>query len=164
MRILIIVVTTATMLMAGSLWSQETDYAHQIGEQWQAEQALRVEREQRLSELMSTMAEEMDAIHKAGESSQKQELMTKHRVHMFEAMDLMRDLGGTHLRAVTMQHLGPSHGAGHEVQDAAGSHGSMMSSVPREQTSDASRLGDLETRVDMMQIMLESMLAEQVER
>jgi hypothetical protein len=39
--------------------------------------------------------------------------------------------------------------------------GTMMPSRPREDLSDATRLNDLETRVDMMQIMLESMLTEE---
>ena len=164
MRTLIIVVTTTTLLMAGSLWSQETDPVSQIAEQWQAEQALRAEREQRLNELMSTMAQEMDAIHKAGDSSQKRQLMAEHRAHMVEAMDLMRDLGGAHLRDIASQHLGPHHGAKGGANKTAGGHQSMMSSIPREQISDAARLGDLETRVDMMQIMLESILAEQANR
>ena len=132
MRTLIVVITTATMLMSGAIWSQETDPARQIAEQWQAEQALRAEREARLNELMSIMAEEMEAIHEEDERGQKQQLLAIHRAHMHEAMELMRDLGGA--------------------------------SIPREQISDASRLGDLETRVDMMQIMLESMMAEQTER
>jgi Lon protease-like protein len=149
------------MLMAGSLWSQETDPARQIADQWQAEQALRAERGQRLNELMSTMAKEMDAIHEARDSSQRQQLMAKHRVHMHEAMDLMRDLGGTHMREVTAQHIGPHHGSMH---GSAGGHQKMMSSIPRKDISDASRLADIETRVDMMQIMLESMLAEQADR
>ena len=149
------------MLMAGRLWSQETDPARQIADQWQAEQALRAERGQRLNELMSTMAKEMDAIHEARDSSQRQQLMAKHRVHMHEAMDLMRDLGGTHMREVTAQHIGPHHGSMH---GSAGGHQKMMSSIPRKDISDASRLADIETRVDMMQIMLESMLAEQADR
>ena len=164
MRTLVIVVTTATMLMAGSLWSQETDPARQIAEQWQAEQTLRAEREQRLNELMSTMAEEMEAIHEADNSSQKQQMMAKHRAHMYEAMDLMRDLGGTHMHEISSQHLGPHQGSKSGAHMATGAHHSMMSSIPREEVSDASRLGDLETRVDMMQIMLESMLAEQANR
>ena len=157
MRTLIVVITAATMLMSGAIWSQETDPARQIAEQWQAEQALRAERETRLNELMSIMAEEMESIREAEGQSQKPQLVAKHRAHMHEAIGLMRDLGGAHMREVTEQHLGPHHGA-------EGGHQSMMSSIPREQISDASRLGDLETRVDMIQIMLESMMAEQAER
>ncbi len=164
MKTLIIAVTTITMLMAGSVWSQETDPARQIAEQWQAEQTLRAEREQRLNELMSTMAEEMEAIHEAREGNQRMQLMSKHRVHMYEAMDLMRDLGGTHMREVTAQHLGPHHNDRHGAHGTAGGHPKMMSSIPRENISDAYRLRDLETRVDMMQIMMESMLAEQADR
>ena len=164
MRTLIVVITAATMLTSGAIWSQETDPARQIAEQWQAEKALRAEREARLNELMSIMAEEMEAIHEAGERGEKQQLMTKHRAHMFEAMELMRELGGAHMREVTAQHMGSHHAATGAAHKATGGHQSMMSSIPREQFSDASRLGDLETRVDMMQIMLESMLAEQAER
>ena len=164
MRTLIVVFTATAMLMSGAIFSQETDPARQIAEQWQAEQALRAEREARLNELMSIMAEEMEAIHEADERSQKQQLMAKHRAHMYEAMDLMRDLGGAHMRDVVEQHLGPHHGAMGKAHKATGGHRSMMSSIPREQISDAARLGDLETRVDMMQIMLESMMAEQAER
>lgn len=164
MRTLIVVITAATMLMSGAIWSQETDPARQIAEQWQAERALRAEREARLNELMSIMAEEMEAIRDTEGQSQKQQLMAKHRAHMHEAMGLMRDLGGAHMREVTAQHLGPHHGAMGGAHKASGGHQSMMSSIPREQISDASRLGDLETRVDMMQIMLESMLTEQAER
>lgn len=163
MRTLIVVITTATLLMSGALWSQETDPAKQIAEQWRAEKVLRAEREARLNELMSIMAEEMEAIHEADDSGRRQQLMAKHRTHMYEAMDLMRDLGGTHMREVTSQHLGPKHGAASGSHMAKGGHQSMMSSIPREQISDASRLGDLETRVDMMQIMLESILAEQTQ-
>jgi hypothetical protein len=164
MRTLIIVVTTAATLVAGSLWAQETDPARQSADQWQAEQALRVEREQRLNELMSTMTEEMEAMHEAGNSSKRQQLLATHRAHMYEAMDLMRDLGGTHMREVSKEHLAPHHATHHSAGMGGTTGGHMMSAVPRDRVSDAVRLGDLETRVDMMQIMLESMLTEQADR
>ena len=164
MRVLIIAVTFIMMAMAGNLLAQETDPARQIAEHWQTQQALRTEREERLNELMSIMAEEMEAIDKASNSAQRQQLMANHRIHIHEAMDLMRDLGGAHLGDVMAQHLGSHHDVKHGMQKAAGDAQQISSSIPREHISDAARLGDLETRVDMMQIMLESMLSEQAKQ
>ena len=158
MRTLITMITATAVLAAGSLWAQETDPARQIAEAWQAEQQMRVAHEERLNELMSLMATEMEAIHQASDRSERQQLLAKHRDHMYEAMDLMRDLGGSHMRDVTNQHLGP-HSTMHQ---SSGMAGSMMQSLPRQHMSDSTRLNDLETRVDMMQIMLESMLTEDV--
>jgi hypothetical protein len=164
MRVLIIAVTIITMAIAGNLLAQETDPARQIAEHWQTQQALRTEREERLNELMSIMAKEMEAIDKASNSGQRQQLMVNHRIHMHESMDLMRDLGGVHLREVMTQHLGSHHDVKHGMQKALGDARQTSPSIPREQISDAARLSDLETRVDMMQIMLESMLSEQAKR
>ncbi len=164
MRVLIIAVTFIMMAMAGNLLAQETDPARQIAEHWQTQQALRTEREERLNELMSIMAEEMEAIDKASNSGQRQQLLVNHRIHMHESMDLMRDLGGVHLREVMTQHLGSHHDVKHGMQKAPADARHTSPSIPREQISDAARLSDLETRVDMMQIMLESMLSEQAKR
>ena len=161
MRTLIVIFSATALLAAGSLWSQETDPARQIAEAWQAEQAQRAEREQRLNELMTVMSQEMEALRETGDREKHRQLMATHRNHMFEAMDLMRDLGGAHMREVMNVHLAPHRG----MHDAAGMEGMggsghMMMSQPRAHMSDAARLSDLETRVDMMQIMLESMLLE----
>ena len=158
MRTLITLITATAVLATGSLWAQETDPARQIAEAWQAEQEMRAEHEERLNELMTVMAEEMEAIHEAGNQTERQQLLAEHRDHMHEAMDLMRDLGGSHMRDVTKQHLGP-HSKMHQSSEMAGS---MMQGLPRQHMSDSTHLDDLETRVDMMQIMLESMLAEDV--
>ena len=164
MKILTIIVTSVAMVVAGNLSAQETDPARQITEHWQTQQALRTEREERLNELMSIMAEEMEAIDKASNSGQRQQLMANHRIHMHEAMDLMRDLGGVHLRDVMSRHLGSHHDVKHGMQKAPGDVRQISPSIPREHISDAARLSDLETRVDMMQIMLESMLSEQAKQ
>ncbi len=164
MKVLLIAVTIIPMVMAGNLLAQETDPARQIAEHWQTQQALRTEREERLNELMSIMAEEMEAIDKASNGAQRQQLMANHRIHIHEAMDLMRDLGGVHLRDVMEQHLGSHRDAKHGMHKAPGDAQRISSSIPREHISDAARLSDLETRVDMMQIMLESMLSEQAKQ
>ncbi len=162
MRTLIVVSTAAAMLLSGAIWSQETDPARELTEQWQAEQAQRAEREQRLNELMTVMAQEMEALHETDDRDKHRQLMTTHRNHMYEAMDLMRDLGGAHMRDVMTEHLAPHHATHHASGMAGkGSGGHMMMSRPRADMSDAIRLSDLEMRVDMMQLMMESMLNEQ---
>lgn len=158
MRTLITIITATAVLATGSIWAQETDPARQIAETWQAEEEMRAQHEERLNELMTLMAEEMEAIHEAGNRGERQQLLEEHRDHMHEAMDLMRDLGGSHMRDVTEQHLGPHS----KMHPSSGMAGSMMQSRPRQHMSDSTRLNDLETRVDMMQIMLESMLTEDV--
>ena len=162
MRTLITILTATAVLAAGSLWAQETDPAQQLSEAWQAEQAQRAEQQERLNELMSVMAQEMEALHETGDPDKHRQLMATHRNHMFEAMDMMRDLGGTHMRDVMNEHLAPHHGMHHGsgmAGMAGGGH--MMMGRPRAHMSDATRLSDLETRVDMMQMMMESMLTEQ---
>jgi len=160
MRTLIAITVTTAVLAAGTIWAQETDPVQQLSDAWQAEQAQRTEREQRLDQLMTVMTREMEAMHQTDDRSEQQKLLATHRQHMNEAMDLMRDLGGAHMRELTREHLGSHHTMHHSSGMAGAADGHMMSSRPREHMSDATRLGDLETRVDMMQIMLESMLTE----
>jgi hypothetical protein len=141
-------------MVSGTAWAQETDPAKQIAEYWQAEQAQRESRQARLDELMSTMAEEMEAIRGADDPAKRQALMVTHRKNMLEAMQLMRSMGGTHLQEAVADHLGSGVGAG-------GDHNHAAPTRPREHMSDSSRLADLENRVDMMQIMIESIVGEQ---
>jgi hypothetical protein len=141
------------LLATGAAWTaEETDPARQIGEYWHAQQVQREERQGRLDELMSTMATEMQSIRNAGSDKERQALMTDHRASMHEAMALMREVGGLHLQDVLSDHIGSGAGAG-------GKH--AMHAQPREHMSDSSRLADLENRLDMIQIVLESILEEQ---
>jgi hypothetical protein len=141
-------------MVSGTAWVQETDPAKQIAEYWQAEQTQRESRQARLDELMSTMAQEMEAIRGTGDPAQRQALMVTHRKNMLEAMQLMRDMGGAHLQEVVAGHLAAGTGAD-------GKHEHAMPARSREHMSDSSRLADLENRVDMMQIMIESIVGEQ---
>lgn len=164
MRTFIAIFTASALLAAGTLWSQESDLSAQIADELQTEQAQRADREQRLNQLMAVMAREMEALHQTEDREQHRQLMATHRNHMFEAMDLMRDLGGAHMRDVMTEHLAPHHAMHHESGMAGMTGGGhMMTSRPRAHMSDARRLSDLETRVDMMQIMMESMLTEQAD-
>ena len=157
MKMIPIAFATVVLMVSGTAWAQETDPAKQIAEYWQAEQVQREARQARLDELMSTMAQEMEAIRDAGDPAERQALMVTHRKNMLEAMQLMRNMGGTHLQDVVADHLGSVAGAG-------SMHDHAVPARPRVHMSDSTRLADLENRVDMMQIMIESIVGEQAKR
>jgi len=123
------------VFLTSASWAQETDPSHDISKQWAAEQTRRVENQARLNELIGTMTEEMATIRATTNREERGALMTAHREHMREALGLMRSLGGTHLHEVVSEHAGP----GMEV-------------------GDAQRLDDLENRLDMMLVMMESVI------
>ena len=146
--------------MAGTAWA-ETDPAAETEAQWAAERAARAERQARLETLMATMTEEMQAIRATSNRAERARLMGAHRDSMHEAMALMRDMGGEHMQAVVAEHLGRAPAAREPSTEAKHSHRRTPTSRPRAGMSDADRLADLETRLDMMQIMMESMLEAQ---
>ena len=151
MRMLTVILTTATLLASGAAWAaNETDWARQIGEYWRVQEIEREQRQASLDELMSTMATEMESIRNAANDQEREALLAAHRSSTHEAMTLMREMGGLHLREVLSDHLGSGGGGKHTAYHE-----------PREHMSDAARLADLENRLDMIQIMLESILEEQ---
>jgi hypothetical protein len=149
-----VALTGIALLLIMPAWAQETDPAGEIAEYWRAEQAQRESRQTRLDALMSTMAQEMEAIRHSIDQEERQALMVTHRKNMLEAMQLMRDMGGAHLQDVVAAHLGSDVGSD-------GKHGHVMPAREREHMSDSARLADLENRVDMVQIMIESIVEEQ---
>lgn len=145
---LTLALTMVVALLAGNGWAQdhhpEDDWAA-----WNAERTARAEREARLDELMGRMTGDMAAIRDAKSTKERQALMATHKEHMREAMGLMRSMGGKHLREVMADHLQAG------AQSAAESRAPMW---PRADMSDAQRLTDLENRMDMMQVMVESLM------
>jgi hypothetical protein len=143
-------------MLASTAWGQETDPAKQIAEQWRVEQAQHDARQARLDELISVMAREMETIRNTEDQSKRQALMATHRNNIREAMDLMREMGGVHMRDVLAEHLGPG-----AASDANAEHNHTMPARPRDHMSDSRRLADLENRVDMLQVMMESAMEAQ---
>lgn len=154
----------ALLFLVGSGWAQETDPASETAEQWQVEQAAREQRQARLDELMATMADEMQAIRGAKSRSERDVLMASHQTTMREAMALMRDMGGNHMRKVMAEHVDAAAGPDTASDHQAHRHKRSAAARPRAQMSDSERLADLENRLDMMQVMMESMFVEQAER
>ena len=148
----------AAVFLTGPVWAQETDVAQEMGEQYAAEVAAREARQVRLDELMGTMAEEMEALRKSKTGKEREATMATHRKHMREAMSLMRGMGGTRMREVMGEHMAP----GMDGKMAPGrqqhQHKQAGAGRPRADISDAQRLADIENRLGMMQVMMESLM------
>lgn len=160
MRTFYPVIAVAVLLLSGTGWAQETDPADDMAEQWTAEQSAREVRQAKLEALMVTMAEEMQTIRSTKNRKERQELMATHRESMREAMGLMRGMGGMHMREVMAKHMGPGKGTSADSNRPRHQHKRAVLARPRAQMSDAQRLADLENRLDMMQVMMESMMEE----
>jgi len=111
--------------------------------------------EARLEELMDLMSEEMAALSATENADERSTLMATHREHMREAMALMSEMGGDTM-ARMLDHMNAAEPSAQPQRQRRHVH--RRPAVSRSTMSDAKRLMDLETRVDMMQMMMESML------
>ena len=107
---------------------------------------------------MGTMAEEMAVIRKTKDRKKRLAFMATHRTHMREAMGLMRGMGNERMREVMFKHMGPGMEPETDSDDPWHVYERMAWSPPRAEMSDAQRLTDLESRLDMTQVMMESMM------
>lgn len=151
-------ITLVAVFLASSGWAQETDPVQIISDHWAAEQAQRAKDQARLEGLMDTVAAEMTRIRATENRTERDALMATHRQHMREAMALMRGMGGAHLREVMAEHTGSGMDPGMKMDRQQGMLKPMVPSRPRMEMSDAQRLTDLENRLDMMQVMMESVM------
>ena len=146
-KIQLVAVPIAMLLIAGA-WAQETDPSADMSRAWAEQEAQRAANQARMDELMETMSEEMAAIRASTSHKDREALMTEHREHMLEAMSLMRGMNGVHMREAMAGHAGPG------MKNDMGMDASMQH--PGMNAED--RIGDLEIRVDMKSIMMESMM------
>lgn len=156
-KLKLVVVPIAMLLFAGA-WAQETDPAHDISRDWAAQQAQRAENQARLDVLMGTMTEEMAAIRTATSRKDRETLMTKHREHMREAMGLMRGMSGKHMREVMAEHTGPGMKQGMDMDSQQHMRKNMDANSKHPGMNNDERISDLEIRMDMMSVMMESMM------
>ena len=159
MRKTMVVIGLTAGLLTGVAGAQEiepflTNPMPTYEDYWVKLVAERIERQTRLDELMGTMAAEMATVRKTKDSEIRREMMTTHRKHMREAISLMHEMGGDRMRNLVSGHTGT---AG-DVDRPGYMQQRMSPSRPRAEMSDAQRLSDLEIRLDMMQVMLESLM------
>jgi len=164
MKRLTMLVTLSAVLLTGPVWAQETDLVREIDEQYAAQQAAREANQARLNELMGSMAGEMEALRNTQSRKEREAVMVTHRKNMREAMSLMRGMGGTRMREVMGGHLDSGMGHDKAAGKSGHKHKQSMPMRPRGDMSDARRLTDLENRLDMMQVMMESLMNDYAER
>lgn len=154
-------VVVATALVAGRAWAQEPSAGQNSTEdELAAEQLEDVEWQARLDELMEIMFEEMTVIRDTEERDDREALMAEHREHMREAMSLMHGMGGDRMRELMSSHMDAELTPAEPASRPAHLHRRARPAQPRAGISIAQRLTDLENRMDMMQIMMESLLDE----
>mgnify|MGYP001557422360 FL=1 len=153
----LVAVSIAMLLVAGA-WAQETDPSADITRDWAEQEAQRAENQARMDELMGTMNAEMVAIRASTNRKDRQALMTEHRAHMLEAMSLMRGMNGMHMRKAMAGHAGS--GMKHAMGMNNKQHMSKDMAAPTQHSGmkTEDRIRDLEIRIDMMSIMMESMM------
>ena len=163
MRQAILVIVTTAGLLSGVARTQDIDPlpANSMPtseDYWEELVADRIERHAKLDELMGTMAAEMAVIRKTKDRKKREAFMAAHLTHMREAMGLMRGMGGERMREVMAEHMDPRMEPGMESDEPWHVYRRMGSAPPRVEMSDAQRLTDLEIRIDMMQVMMESLM------
>lgn len=157
----IVFLVVATALVVGRSWAQEPSARQDAtDDDLVAEQLEDVARQARLDELMGIMLEEMTVIRETEERDDREALMAEHREHMREAMSLMHGMGGDRMRELMSSHMDAELTPAEPESRPAHLHKRARPAPPRAGISIAQRLTDLENRMDMMQIMMESLLDE----
>lgn len=153
-----VLIALMAILATGSVIAQETDFSMELTQQFAAERAQKAKDKVRMDSLMETMAKEMADLRATKDPKKRAAIMKTHRQNMRESMSLMRGMGGEHMRTMMSEHAGP--GMQHKDTGKASKHAHKNRGMtrPRAEMSDAERLADLEIRLDMMQVMMESMM------
>lgn len=133
-------------------------------DQTSAEQTLRDDRQTELDALMVTMALQMQTIRGTRDVKDRQALMSVHRESMLEAMTLMKDMDGAYMQELMSEHMSPNNSADAVSPGARHIHRRTVPIQSRSSMSVSQRLTDIETRLDMMLVMMEFMLDEQLQK
>jgi uncharacterized protein YicC (UPF0701 family) len=113
--------------------------------------------EARLEIAMAGLAEEMAVIRATRDPDERQRLMDTHLNNMRETLILMRGMGGEAMQMLMAEHLAAS-----EQEAPKGKRPIHVHKWPTEISASTSGglppLADLELRLDMMQVVLESLV------
>ncbi len=107
---------------------------------------------------MAALADEMAAIRRTKDPKERRRMMDEHRENMREALIQMREMGGEAMQSMMAEHMGvqddmspPDKKRLHRHKQSPVTGGGRASGTP-------SRMTDLELRLDMLQVMMESMV------
>jgi len=116
-----------------------------------------------IEELMATLADEMAEIRRTRDRAERQRLMEVHRTNMREALILMREIGGEQMATIMASHMEAQDKVPQEPNKRVHRHKQPPVFDTSGTSKESSRLTDLELRLDMMQIMLESLVDQYAE-
>ena len=111
-----------------------------------------------LEEVMATLADEMTAIRRTRNPEDRRHMMDKHRENMREALVLMREMGGEAMRSMMAEHMSVQDDMSQPARKRVHRHKQPPVSGGGSESGGPSRLTDLELRLDMMQVMMESLI------
>ena len=110
-----------------------------------------------IQELMGELAEQMATIRVTRDREERQRLMGAHRDKMREALGQMREMGGTAMQAMIAEHMRVQDRVSPDTKEPAHRH--KQPPISRAgRSSGGPRLTDLELRIDMMQVIMESLI------
>ena len=153
---------TTVMLVVSGISGQalaEEDFTDQATREYIARQRLLEESEERLKGLVLKTDAEMRQIQVTKDPTERARLMEAHRSTMLETLELSRELGGDTMREVIAAHLDAAGTASAEQKRPIHVH-KRIGMAPRTPEGNASRLDLIETRLDMLQIIVEGVLAQ----
>ena len=154
---------TTVMLVAsgisGQSLAQERDLAAEATQEWAEQEALLQERENRLKALVVKMDAEMRQIQGTRDAAERTRLLEKHQLTMQEALEVSRALGGDTMLEVVAAHLDAAGTPSTERTRPIHLH-KRIGMAPRTPEGNATRLELVETRLDMLQIIVEGELAQ----
>ena len=157
-----LLLTTAMLLasgFSGQALAQERDVAAEATPEWAEQEALLQESENRLKALVVKMDAEMRQIRRTKDSAERARLLEAHRSTMQETLEVSRKLGGDTMKEVAAAHLDAAGAPSAERQRPIHVH-KRIGMAPRTPEGNASRLDRVETRLDMLQIIVEGELAQ----
>ena len=154
---------TTVMLVAsgisGQALAEGQDLDDQATRQWIERQRLLEESEERLKALVVKMDAETRQIQRTKGAAERARLLEKHRLTMQETLEVSRALGGDTMQEVVAAHLDAAGTPSTERTRPIHLH-KRIGMAPRTPEGNATRLELVETRLDMLQIIVEGELAQ----
>lgn len=158
MQITLSIIALMVGLLSSPIGAQDVDSAETSDGDTAAQIQGHLERQARLGEMLDIMADEMAVIRQMTDGVKREEFMVIHRAHMREALKFMREMGGEYLQDVMEEHIGSGVETGMKFEQGQHTKNRTVSPAGRAEMSVPERLTDLEIRLDMVQVMLESMM------
>ena len=143
-----VILIMVQIMGGGAVAAQPADPAQNIRVTPRATLEAKLENEARLYQVVQSMNREMALLRDTTDSAKREELMNMHKRHLHETMMLLRMTAGDSMVRILNEHMPAAFDR--SLQEGAVTRG--------ERTPDEDRIYKLEERIDMLQVVMESML------